>query len=169
MSPRPAALQASIRARISDSSHGILGPPVSTLLTPICFKRRIAAVSVAATPPRQIRGMSLPSTGIRVNFGADAVAIRGATAVPTAAAPTACSNRLRDKAGLFMRREDIGAGRGRQANRSLPGWCRQRIRSDDEPASREKRLESRIASVAVPFGIDRQVDQVHVVRRECLI
>ena len=96
---------------MSASSHGILGPTRQHVVRRQSASiRRIAAVSVAATPPRQILGVSLPSTGIRANFGAAAVEIRGGDRAATAAAPTACSNRRRDKAGIFMRREDIGGG-----------------------------------------------------------
>ena len=56
----PAAWKRSMRPRSSASSHGILGPPISTESTPICFNRRMPAASVLAPAPRQIFGVSRP-------------------------------------------------------------------------------------------------------------
>ena len=99
-SVRPPALKRSMRARISASSQGIFGPPVSTWSTPICFTRRMPASSTVAQKPRQIFGVSLPSAGIRENAGrvcADALRADDTRA----AVPMACSSFRREMRELM--------------------------------------------------------------------
>src|SRR6201996_5306796 len=62
---RPPVLSLSTTACRSASCQGIFGPPIKTLLTPICFTCRIASSVIAWTlSGAQILGVLGPSCGI---------------------------------------------------------------------------------------------------------
>src|ERR1700692_1985404 len=62
---RPPVLSLSTMPCNSDSSQGIFGPPINTLLTPICLTCRMDSSVIARTPSgAQILGVFGPSWGI---------------------------------------------------------------------------------------------------------
>src|ERR1700727_42095 len=95
---KPPDLSLSTVACRSASCQGILGPPINTLLTPICLTLRIAS-SVISLPSSgaQSLGVSGPSCGIPAPWGP-----WYAVAVSAAAGNTAAAGKAADIAAVVQ-------------------------------------------------------------------
>src|SRR3984885_4016084 len=119
---RPPVLSLSTVACRSASCQGILGPPMSTLFTPICLTLRIAS-SVISRPPTgaQIFGGLGPSWGIPGPCGplysVPSAAAAGNTAAAVKAADSAAVEQMPFIRALLEKSELI------ENSSSLIGYC----------------------------------------------